>query len=54
MQIVKNVFVDIHYEGDEGEKAMWVARQYERKGFSLESEDSECIQLVKTYILKKQ
>jgi hypothetical protein len=54
MQVNKNVFVDIHFDNNEEGKARKLAREYEDRGYSLESEDENFIQLLKTYILKER
>ena len=46
--LVKNVFIDIHYKSDERKQADQLAHSYESRGYSRESDEEDCIQLLTT------
>jgi len=51
MEVVKNQFIDIHFEEDEREKAEKLARRYEARGYTREADGEDCIQLLKTKLV---
>ena len=48
MEVVRNTFVDIHYTDNERAQAEKIARSYERRGYTLEDDSGNCIQLLTT------
>jgi hypothetical protein len=48
VEVVKNIFIDIHYTEDERNKAESLAKRYEAKGYSREADNDDVIQLLIT------
>jgi hypothetical protein len=46
IEIIKNTFVDIHYEIGDRKRVEQIVKRYEKSGYTKESDDYDCIQML--------
>jgi len=48
IEVIRNTFIDVHYGVGDRAEAERIAKLYEAVGYSRESDDDDCIQLLLT------